>query len=450
MLFIKDKQYAKKMLMLALPVAMQSVLQSSILNFADQLMVGQLGSANVAGIGIASKFVSIFSVVVAAISTAITIIISQNIGQNDESDINEGFWTGVLSALSLGFAFFTATAFFSENVMSFYTNDSVTVSIAAGYIRIFSVSFLLMALSTMMMTMLRCLEHTKIIMISGIVSAVFNVILNYVLIFGKLGVTPMGANGAAIGTVLGHFVNCAILSVSLCVCCKKEGRKLPFGIMKKKSDWIPFIKMFIPVVAGSFLWSVGDNVYTAIYGHVGTAVCAAITLMFPLQEVVIGSARGLASASGVIISKTMGTGDFEKSYKYSMTNINYGFFTVICLSALLVAVSSFYPLLFNVEPETKELTKMIIIVFAIFAPAKLVKMVILNGIIKCGGNTMYAFAVDVGSIWLVGVPVTALAAFVFELPMVWIYFVGMSADVVAFLAAFIVMKKKKWMAVLPD
>ena len=102
MLFIKDKQYAKKMLMLALPVAMQSVLQSSILNFADQLMVGQLGSANVAGIGIASKFVSIFSVVVAAISTAITIIISQNIGQNDESDINEGCWTGVLSALALG------------------------------------------------------------------------------------------------------------------------------------------------------------------------------------------------------------------------------------------------------------------------------------------------------------------------------------------------------------
>ena len=93
---------------------------------------------------------------------------------------------------------------------------------------------------------------------------------------------------------------------------------------------------------------------------------------------------------------------------------------------------------------------MIILVFAIFAPAKLVKMVILNGIIKCGGNTMYAFAVDVGSIWLVGVPVTALAAFVFELPMVWIYFSGMSADVVAIFAAFIIMKKKKWMSVLPD
>lgn len=450
MLFEKDRQYAKKMLMLALPVAMQSVLQSSILNFADQLMVGQLGSANVAGIGIASKFVSIFSVVISAIASAIAIIISQNIGQNDESDVSEGFWTGVLSALCLGSVFFCSTAFFSKNVMSFYSNDSLTVSVAAGYIKIFSVSFFLMAAATMMMTMLRCLEHTKIIMVSGIVSAVFNVSLNYILIFGKFGIAPMGAKGAAIGTVLGHFVNCTILLVSLCVYCKKEEIKLPFGIMKRKSDWIPFIKMFIPVVAGSLLWSIGDNVYTAIYGHLGTAVCAAITLMLPLQEVVIGFARGIYSASGVIVSKALGTGDFEKSYKYSMTNIIYGFLIAVSLSAFLAAISGFYPTLFNVESETMELTKAIILIFAIFGPIKFVKMIILNGIIKCGGNTAYAFAVDVGSIWLVGVPATALAAFVFNLPVAWVYFIGMSADLTALFAVFIVMKSKKWMAVLPD
>lgn len=450
MIFGIDKIYLNKILMIAIPISIQNILQSSLLSFTDQLMIGQLGSPSVAGIGIATKFISIFSVVISAISTAIAIIIAQNIGQQDEGDVNEGFWTGVLAALSVALMFFGATVCFPEKIMTLYTNDPVTVSVASEYIRIFSVSFFMMAAAMMAMTMLRCLENTRVIMISGFVSAAVNIILSYTFIFGKFGIEPMGTKGAALGTIFGHLVNFLILTFTLRAYCKKTGKGIPFGIMKKKSDWIPFIKIFIPIITGGFLWSLGDNVYTAVYGHIGTMACAAMTLTLPLQGVVLGAIKGIVSASGVIVSKTMGSGDFDTSYSCARKNIIISFAAALAFSIFVFSTSNFYPLFFKVEAETRALTHAIIRIYAVFAPIKMLFFTIQSGVLKCGGKIGYSFVTDMISTWMIGVPLAFICAFVLELPITAVYTVVCLSEIIMLVVSLFVFRSKKWMAVLPD
>lgn len=450
MISIKNREYIKKFLLIAIPISMQNILQTSLLSFTDQLMIGQLGSPSVAGIGIAAKFVSIFQVVISAIATAISIIIAQNIGQQDEGDVNEGFWTGVLAALSFALLFFVPTVCFPEKIMSLYSNDPITISVAAEYIRIFAVSFFVIAGATMSMTMLRCLENTKLILLSGFVSAGVNIFLNYTLIFGKFGVEPMGTRGAALGTVFGHLVNLIVLTFSLIIHCRRTETKIPFGIMRKKSDWIPFIKIFIPVIAGGFLWSLGDNVYTAVYGHIGTMACAAMTLTLPLQGIVLGTIKGIVSASSVVVSKAMGSGDFDISYSNARKNIIISLTMAIFLSAFIFSTSDFYPLFFKVEAETRTLTHSIIRIYAVFAPIKMLFFTIQSGVIKCGGKIIYSLVMDIVSTWLIGVPVAFISAFVLELPITAVYTIISFSEIITLVAAIFVFRSKKWMAVLPD
>lgn len=450
MISVDNKSYLKKILLIAIPISVQNILQSSLISFTDQLMIGQLGSPSVAGIGIASKFISMFTVVISAISTAIAIIIAQNIGQQDEGDVNEGFWTGVLAALSVALLFFIPTVAAPEKIMTLYSNDPVTVSVASDYIRIFSVSFFMIAASIMVMTMLRCLESTGVIMLSGAVSAVVNITFNYIFIFGKLGIEPMGTDGAAIGTILGHLTNFIFLTVSLKLYCRKNETDIPFGIMRKKSDWIPFIKMFIPVVVGGFLWSLGDNVYTAIYGHIGTMACAAMTLTLPLQGVVLGAIKGIVSASGVVVSKMMGAADFDTAYRYGKRNVILAFVTTSAISAFLLLSSDLYPLFFKVEQETRMLTQTIIRIYAVFAPIKMIFFTIQSGVLKCGGKIIYTLIMDIISTWIIGVPVAFICAFELDLPITMVYTMICLSEIIMTVASIFVFRSRKWMAVLPD
>ncbi len=440
----KEQSFLKMVCNLAIPVAIQSMLQSSF-SIVDQIMIGQLGSVSVAGVGLAGKFSSIFSVVVSAIGAVAGIMISQYMGQENKKEIKRSFYLNLWIALGLAIAFTGVCALFPEKIMGIYTRDEETLRASAEYLRIIAGTFLPIAGATMLLTMFRCMEKAQLPLYASIAAAILNTGLNYVFIFGKFGFDPMGANGAAIATLISQFANFLVMFIMI----------FKYGEYLKKNqnentdisrfNWRQYAEMLFPILICEFMWSLGENVYAAIYGHIGTESSAAMTLINPIQGLMIGALCGLSQAASVIIGKMLGNKEYDDAYEAAKKLILYGVVGSVILSVVIVLTSGYYVEIYQVEESVKILTRQILFAYALVAPFKVLNMIVGGGIIRSGGKTKYVMYIDIIGTWVFGVPLGLVSAFVFKFSVPYVYFILSLEECIRFGISMVVLRRKNWM-----
>ena len=436
----RNTEFLRDVSRLAVPVALQSMLQASF-SIVDQIMIGQLGSVSIAGVGLAGKFSSVYSVVVSAIGAVAGIMIAQYLGQRNRPEVRRSFFRNLLFALGLAAVFTALCLAFPEPIMGLYTKDAATRQAAAYYLTIVAGTFLPLAGATLLSTLYRCMEKASLPLYASLFAALLNTGLNYVLIFGKFGFAPMGADGAAVATLASQIANCLVMLLFLRSardCLSGEGPKTRF-------QWRQYAAMLLPVLICEFLWSVGENVYAGIYGNLGTADCAAMTLINPVQGLVIGALCGLSQAAGVLIGKRLGSGDYDGAYGDAKKLLVYGLVGSAALSLLVVLTSGLYVRLYAVEDAVRALTRQILAVYAIVAPFKVQNMILGGGILRSGGQTKYVMFIDGIGTWCCGDPLGLLSAFVLRLPVAWVYFLLSLEVCLRFGFSMAVFRRKKWM-----
>ena len=427
---------------LAIPVALQSMLQASF-SIVDQIMIGQLGSVSVAGVGLAGKFASIYSVIVSAVGVVAGIMISQYLGQKNNREVRRSFFVNLLITVGLAGIFTLLCGGFPAQIMGLYTTDAPMKQAAASYLLIITATFLPIAGATLLSTLLRCMEKAQLPLYASIASAVLNTGLNYVLIFGKLGSPAMGASGAAIATVISTWVNFLLMLAML----GRNGAvlKKDSGVTIGKFNLRQYLGMLLPILVCEFLWSLGENIYAAIYGHMGTEASAAMTLINPIQSLVIGALCGLSQAASVIIGKKLGSKEYEEAYGDAWRLIRYGFFGAVILSVLVVITSPLYVEIYQVDVTVKLLTRQILVAYALVAPFKVLNMIAGGGIVRSGGKTNYVMIVDMIGTWMFGVPLGLLSAFVWKLSIPYVYFILSLEECVRFTITVFILRSKRWM-----
>lgn len=440
----KNDNFFKTVCNLAIPVALQSMLQSSF-SIIDQIMIGQLGSANIAGVGFAGKFVSIFSVIISAIGAVAGIMISQYLGQKNTAKVKQSFYTNLfLCAIIVGI-FSILCTLFPEQIMGVYTKDFATKQAAAAYLILITGTFIPLAGATLLSTLLRCTENPKLPLYASILSAISNTVLNYVFIFGKLGFAPMGVKGAAIATVISQYINFILMILMM----PKKNSILAKSLKPKTTNtqfnWKQYFAMLLPILVCEVAWSLGENVYAAIYGHMGTNSSAAITLINPIQGLMIGALCGLAQAASIIVGKKLGNSEYVDAYVASKKLILYGVIGSVMLSVVIILTSSIYVEIYQVDEIVKQLTKQILFAYAMVAPFKVLNMILGGGIIRSGGKTKYVMFIDIIGTWCFGVPLGLLSAFVLELPIYYVYFLLSLEECIRFGISLIIFRKKRWM-----
>ena len=206
-----------------------------------------------------------------------------------------------------------------------------------------------------------------------------------------------------------------------------------------------YLGILAPILVCEFMWSLGENVYAAIYGNIGTDACAAMTMTGPIQGLMIGALSGLAQAAGILIGKSLGNEEYDKAYKDSKRLMWYGLAGSLVLSVALVLLGQFYVRIYNVEPQVRTMAYQLLVVFAIVSPVKVQNMILGGGIIRSGGKTQYVMWVDLIGTWIFGVPLGLLSAFVFDLPITYVYFILSMEEVVRLLISVVIFQKKRWM-----
>lgn len=329
-----DKKFFKTVCQLAIPVTLQSMLQSSF-SIVDQIMIGQLGTIPVAGVGFAGKFSSIFTVVVSAVGAVAGIMISQYVGQKNGREVRRSFLVNLWLALAVAGIFTALCLCFPQWLMGLYTGEVATREAAVDYLQIIAGTFLPLAGATLLSTLYRCTDRPQIPLYASLASALLNTGLNYVLIFGKLGFAPMGARGAALATVASQCANLVLMLLLM----PRHKTILPgrscAGKLRERMNWRQYLAILLPILACEMLWSLGENVYAGIYGHIGTEASAAMVLTNPIQGLMIGALCGLSQAAGVIVGKSLGNAEYDEAYMASKKMLRYGFVGACLLSVII-------------------------------------------------------------------------------------------------------------------
>lgn len=440
------KEFQEELLEIAVPVTLQCLMQSSF-SVVDQIMTGQLGSVSIAGIGLGGKFASIYSVVIAAVASVAGIMIAQYIGKKDEREVGRSFYTNLAVSLILVLVFTSLSRMIPSQILGLYTNDEATVQGGVEYLRIYALSFLPVAVTSIFSAYLRCVQAAKVPLYAGIFASIANTVLNYILIFGKAGFPAMGVKGAAWATVIAQLSGCILTIISFFLLYRKNAWNIPFEIKMDKVHTKQYLIILMPLLVSEFFWSLGENVYASIYGHVGTKPFAAMTLTNPLQALVIGALSGVSQAAGVMIGKRLGADDTQSAYQDSKRLMYTGLVCSILLSIFVMAFNKYYVLIFHVEDDVRQMTRYLLVVYALVAPVKVQNM-ILGGILRSGGKTTLVMFIDMIGTWVFGVPLGLLSAFVFHLPIAAVYFVLSMEECIRVTISLVIFRKKRWMQTL--
>ena len=202
----------------------------------------------------------------------------------------------------------------------------------------------------------------------------------------------MGIKGAAIATLISQLFNLVFIVIGFILCIRKDRDTPILSLHFKKITIRDYLIMIMPILISEFLWSLGQNVESAVYGHLGTSNLAAYTLTGPIQGLIVGALSGL----------------------------------------------------YRVDDNVKELGKILLIVFALYAPVKVENMILGGGIIRSGGNTKIIMIIDIVGTWCIGIPLCLLAAYVFKWGIVGVYTLLTTEELFRLAVSLIIFRKRKW------
>ena len=432
--------FEKQVINIAIPVALQSMLQSSF-SMIDQIMVGQLGEKSISAVEIAGKPGFIYSVVVGAVCTIAGIMISQYIGKKDRESEEKSICVNFLVMMLTGIAFFFISRMFPLQFIRLFTNDARVISEGSVYLGIIGWTFIPLGITNIIGAAIRCRGKSSWPLYVGFVSATLNTGLNYCLIFGNYGMPMLGVKGAAYASVISQVAGAVLIIVMFF---RLYGR-IRYSVSLGKENYWQYLSMLIPIVINEFLWSVGQSINTFVYGHMSTDELAGMSLTGSLQGLTIGALSGIAQAAGILVGKRLGEGQYDQAYQESKKLCVYGFIGSILFSVTIMALKTPYVHLFNVSDDVRAIGLALLTAFAVLMPIKVLNMILGGGIIRSGGRTKYIMMIDMLGTWLIGVPIALVTGLVFKLPIVWVYFMLSQEEVVRFIISIFMFRSRKWM-----
>ena len=438
--------FYKTLFSIAIPIILQNLLQTFV-NMIDTVMVGRLGSVAIASVGLGNQIFFMLNMVVFGVSSGASIFISQYWGAEDFKGIRKAFGIMLLFCFLVSLLFLFASVFVPERLLSFYSKDEAVVAGGVAYLKIVAFCYPLLAISFSCQMAFRSTEHVVLPMVTTAVSFVTNVTLNAIFIFGfsPLGIPRLGVRGAALATLISRAIEMIItLSVGI-------SRK--FEVMGKIRELFAFDKEFVikllkiatPVLLSETLWGLGITTQNSIFAHAGTDSFAAFSIMNTVSQLTWVFFIGMGSASGIILGKEIGAGEEDGARAY--THRYCWFFPLMgaFIGLFLFPISMTLPAIFNVEPHIIRITQSMLYVLMATYPFRAFNMLIIVGVCRSGGDTVFASIIDNGWMWLLAIPLGLLATFVWKLPPWMILLCLESEQVLKTLCGLIRVQSGKWL-----
>ena len=437
---MKLKGFYTSLFTIAIPISLQALLQNFV-NMLDTVMIGRLGSVEIAAVGLGNQIFFILNMILFGITSGGGVFIAQFWGKKDLSGIRRSLGLMTLIAAFVALVFTVLGLLIPHQLIRIYSPDPEVVHVGGEYLRLACLSYIPTAISFSITLALRSTERVKLPLVCTSVSLLTNAGANYLLIF----LAGLGVKGAAIATVFSRLVELVILlswtySQGYEICGKLR-ELLGF-------DWsfvFKYLKIAFPVIVNETFWGLGTSVYNGIYAHAGTDSFTAYSITGTISQLTWVFCMGFGNGIGVLIGKLIGEKKLDQARAYALRSMWFMPLVGAVVGVLLLPLSKLLPFLFNVEPEIIKMATQILMILILLYPFNSFCMDWVVGVCRAGGDTVFSAVGELIVLWGVAIPLGYVAAFVLHLPGPMIFLFLSSESIVKAVIGVIRILSGKWL-----
>lgn len=456
--YIGDRAFYKKVFAIAIPI----IIQNGITNFVsllDNIMVGQMGPTEMSGVAVVNQFIFIFNLCLFGANSGAGIFTAQFFGSRDHRGIRYTFRFKLLICTALTAlavcVFLPAGPFLINTFLQgegSAQDIADTLTYGQEYLHVMLWGLFPFALYNAYATTLRECGETRVPMIAGITAVFVNLIFNYLLIFGHFGFPRLGVRGAALATVLSRFVELFIVMLWTHTHSKDHpfisGAFRALRIPKKLLGQIAVKGS--PLLMNEALWSLGITALNQCYSTCGFDVVTATSIAGTVSNLASVVTMALGNTIGIIMGQMLGSGAPEDQVRDTNRKLTaLSVFLGVVFGGVLAAVSGLFPRFYNTTDSIRTLATALILVIAAMKPFQ---TYMYSGYftLRSGGKTWITFLYDAGFLWSFSVPLAFILSRFTQIPIIPLYCVTQSADILKCILGSILIKKGAWIQNLTE
>ena len=439
----EKKDFYKELFALAIPIGLQNLLVA-LIGATDALMLGRLEQDAVSAVSLANQIVFIMNLFVSAVVGGGGVLIAQYWGKGDKNMVKNLFCMILKWSFGISVVFFLLAMLIPEQLMRIYTPEENLIEIGASYLRAVGVSYLFVGITQCYYLKMKVEGKASKSVIISIVTLVTDVVLDIFLIYGLAGVPKLGANGSAYSTVVVELI-------AIVWCIIESHRKdsihpdiqgLKWFSKSATKEWV---KIALPTLGSALAWGLSISMHSLIMGHLGSDATAASSIASVAQSLVVCICHGIGSGAGIMIGKLLGQEMFEKAKAYGRKFCHISFvigivqFVILCM---LIPLAVHFFLL--TETASGYMVWMLLFT-ACYVCAQSVNAIVTCGVFFGGGDTIYDAISVFFATWCFSVPLALMGAFVFEWPVMVVYILMCSDEIVKLPWIFPRYKKYLWL-----
>ena len=379
-------------------------------------------------------------------ATGTSVLCAQYWGKGDKKTVEKILGLAERISLISSLIFFIISFSMPTTIMRIFTNSPDTIAAGSEYLRVISFSFVFMGFSQVFMSALRSIGKIMLPSVTYVVSLCVNVLCNATFIFGLFGLPKLGVTGVALGTVIARMVEvliCLIYSLN-----SSDVRfRIKYFFSKSGILFRDFMKIASPAVINDVVWSFASSAFAAILGHIGDDMVAANAVAVMVVNIGAIACRGFANATTIIVSQELGQDHIDTAREYGKRMLRI---TTIVSMVGCVIILAIRPLILDFYRDKLTETAIYYLgIFIIMTTWRLlgegINTCLICGCFRGGGDSRFGMIIDSVFMWLVAVPLTFLAAYVFKLPPIWVYFIMTLDEFEKMPAVFIHYFRGKWL-----
>ena len=441
-----DTTQIKQTIKLGWPISLQNILVT-LLSMIDVVMVSHLGEAAIASVGLGNRVMFVVMVIILGLGWGVGILSAQYYGAGQHYKIRRS----ILIACSYGILalipIVTLLIFLADNILGFGTKDLKVIELGQEYLWITAPSLFFVAFIMIFENALRSMNMVKLPLWFSAISIVVNIMLNFWLINGGLGVPALGVAGAAWATTISRLLQAVILlyavhKLNLAIAIKRKD----FTLLSRKRDWHKMLKLILPMMFSFGLWSVGSFCYQLIYGQMGTSELAINSMLLPVEGIFLSLFFGIASACSISVGQCLGANKMDEAWQMAKTfsylspiiALLFGFIVLMSINVILLPYN-------DLPDSTLSMAKEVMVLIALLSWLKVINMTLALGVLRAGGDNRFVLITDSIGMWLVSLPLTWLSAFYWQFGFVYVVLTAYSEELVKGVLFAWRVKSKRWM-----
>ena len=409
----------KKIWLVSIPIIIQNLIDSAV-NSADVFMTGYLGQASLSALSLASQFSTIAFMFFMGINSAVTMMCAQYWGKGDTATIEKVEGIAYRASVSFALVLMFSCLLIPQYMMRIYTPDPELIELGCSYLRAVSVGFLFWGLSTVYLATLRSMERVTISTITESVSLLLNVVLNACFIFGLLGFPRLGIMGVGLATAISRFAG---LLICVVVSWRSPDVHMSFNYVFRPVKLLTrdYFSMAVPAIGNEVGWAIGFSMYSVVFGYLGSDVVAANSLVSVIRNLSASFCWGIGAASGIIVGQFLGAGRIEEGRNAAKRMLRLATLTGAGGGLVIFLMTPFVMSLANISAQSMDYLNFMLRVNSVYIIGTAVNATLISGILRSGGDAKWGFRCDMIGMWLYGVPLAFLSAFVLRLPVKVVY-----------------------------